>query len=188
MMQELVAEVNKTAQKTIENMHTALPGVITAYDPGTGMASVQPKAKFKKPNGESMDFPVVTGVPVVFPQSANVTIAFPVKTGDGCLIVFSETALDYWMYGQETPTTLKFDLSNAVVIPGLLAKGNPAMQEACSKDAAVVQAGGTTLVVAPDGVTIRGKLTVTGDVVGAGVSLSTHTHTGDSGGLTSPPA
>lgn len=194
MMQEFVDQVNKTAQKTIEGMHTALPGEITAFDPASGMASVQPKAKFKKPNGETMDFPAVTGVPVVFPQSDSATIAWPMKPGDGCLLVFSESALDYWMYGKETDTVLKFDLSSAIAIPNLYAKGSAAMQTACSEDAVVIVAGGTTLKVAPDGVTVIGKLTVEGEIVAAGdvkanksISLATHTHGGDSGGSTTPP-
>lgn len=194
MLQEFVDQVNKTAQKTIEGMHTALPGEITAFDPASGMASVQPKAKFKKPNGETMDFPVVTGVPVVFPQSDSVTIAWPIKPGDGCLLVFSESALDYWMYGKETDTVLKFDLSSAIAIPNLYAKGSTAMQTACSENAAVIVAGGTTLKVASGGVTVIGKLTVEGEIVAAGdvkankgISLATHTHGGDSGGSTTPP-
>lgn len=193
MMQEFVDQVNKTARKATEDMHTALPGVITSFDPGSGMASVQPKAKFKKPDGKTMDFPEVTGVPVVFPQSAGATIAWPIKPGDGCLIVFSESALDYWMYGKETDTALKFDLSSAIAIPGLLAKGNPAMQTACGEDAVVVVAGGTTLKVTPSEVTIignlkvNGKIEATNDVLGKGISLATHTHTGDSGGSTSTP-
>ena len=194
MLQEFVDQVNKTAQKTIEGMHTALPGEITAFDPASGMASVQPKAKFKKPNGETMDFPAVTGVPVVFPQSANVTIAWPIKPGDGCLLVFSELALDYWMYGKETDTVLKFDLSSAIAIPNLYAKGSAVMQTACSENAAVIVAGDTTLKVAPGGVTVVGKLTVEGEIVAAGdvkanksISLATHTHGGDSGGSTTPP-
>ena len=97
------------------------------FDAAKGLASVQPKAKFKKPNGETLDFPVITGVPVVFPQSANVSIAWPIKPGDGCLIVFCESALDFWMYGKETDTALSFDLSNAIAITGLSPKGRDAM-------------------------------------------------------------
>ena len=119
MKQELVDQVAKTARKATENMHTALPGEIVKFDAAKGLASVQPKAKFKKPNGETLDFPVITGVPVVFPQSANVSIAWPIKPGDGCLIVFCESALDFWMYGKETDTALSFDLSNAIAITGL---------------------------------------------------------------------
>lgn len=36
-------------------------------------------------------------------------------------------------------------------------------------------------------VTVGGSVTATGDVIGAGVSLSGHTHPGDSGGTTGPP-
>lgn len=165
MMQELVDQINRTARKATEGMHTALPGRIEKFDPGTGLATVKPVAKFKKPNGETMDFPVVSGVPVVFPQSANVSIAWPIKEGDGCLLVFAESALDYWMYGKETDTALKFDLSNAIAIPGISPKGRDAMQTACAEDAAVVKAGSTVLKVRADGVFITGNLTVSGGIV-----------------------
>lgn len=194
MMQEFVQGVKDTARKATEDMHTAVPATITSYDPASGMAVVQPKAKFKKPNGETMDYPSVSGVPVVFPQSQNVTIAFPVKAGDGCLLVFSETAIDYWLYGKETATDLKFDLSSAIAIPNIAASGNDAMVEACAEDAVVVKASGTKLKVKSDGVYITGNLKVEGgieatqDVVANGsVSLGTHTHRGDSGGTTSAP-
>lgn len=194
MMQEFVQSVKDTARKATEDMHTAVPATITSYDPSSGMAVVQPRAKFKKPNGETMDYPSVSGVPVVFPQSQNVTIAFPVKAGDGCLLVFSETAIDYWLYGKETATDLKFDLSSAIAIPNIAASGNDAMVEACAEDAVVVKASGTKLKVKSDGVYITGNLKVEGsiqatqDVVANGsVSLGTHTHRGDSGGTTSAP-
>ena len=112
-----------------------------------------------------MDFPVVTGVPVVFPQSGSVTVAWPVKAGDGCLLVFAETALDFWQYGKETDTVLKFDLSNAIAIPNISATASSVMAEACSEDAVVVQNGGTKLKVKADGVYIVGNLTVTGGKV-----------------------
>lgn len=93
MIQEFVQSVKDTARKAVDNVHTAVPAVIISYDPASGMAVVQPKAKFKKPDGKTMDYPSVSGVPVVFPQSQNATIAFPVKAGDGCLLVFAETAI-----------------------------------------------------------------------------------------------
>lgn len=193
MMQELVNQVKKTAKKATEEMHTAVPATIKSYDPSTGLASVQPVAKFKKPNGETMDYPSISGVPVVSPQSANVTIAFPIKAGDGCLLVFGEKSLDYWLYGKETDTELSFDLSNAVAIPSLKNTGSPAMQKACSENAVVLQSGGTTLtvksgeVVIDGNLTVNGKIDATGDVTGSGISLATHTHTGDSGGSASTP-
>lgn len=187
MMQEFVQSVKDTARKAVDNVHTAVPAVIISYDPASGMAVVQPKAKFKKPDGKTMDYPSVSGVPVVFPQSQNATIAFPVKAGDGCLLVFAETAIDYWLYGQETSTDLKFDLSSAIAIPNIATAGNDAMIQACAEDAVVVKVGGTVLKVSASGVEITGNLTVSGEVSGNGVALSTHTHGGDSGGTTAPP-
>ena len=74
----------------------------------------------------------------MFPQSKNVTIAWPIKKGDGCLLVFSEQALDYWMYGKETDTKLKFDLTNAIAIPNLTSGGNSTMKLACDEDAVAI--------------------------------------------------
>ena len=76
MMQEFVDQINKSARSATEDMHTALPGEIKSYDPGKGVATVLPKAKFTKPDGSTMDFPEISGVPVMFPQSKNVTIVF----------------------------------------------------------------------------------------------------------------
>jgi phage baseplate assembly protein gpV len=211
MMQEFVDQINKTARSATDDMHTALPGEIKSYDPGKGVATVLPKAKFTKPDGSTMDFPEISGVPVMFPQSKNVTIAWPIKAGDGCLLVFSEQALDYWMYGKETDTKLKFDLTNAIAIPNLTSGGNGTMKLACDEDAVAIAAGdttvkitpstvqaevgGTVLTVSPDGVTIEGKLTVKGGIVArddvkasnGSISLANHTHKGDSGGMTGKP-
>lgn len=211
MMQEFVDQINKTARSATDDMHTALPGEIKSYDPGKGVATVLPKAKFTKPDGSTMDFPEISGVPVMFPQSKNVTIAWPIKAGDGCLLVFSEQALDYWMYGKETDTKLKFDLTNAIAIPNLTSGGNGTMKLACDEDAVAIAAGdttvkitpstvqaevgGTVLTVSPDGVTIEGKLTVKGGIVArddvkasnGSISLANHTHKGGSGGMTGKP-
>lgn len=211
MMQEFVDQINKSARSATEDMHTALPGEIKSYDPDKGVATVLPKAKFTKPDGSTMDFPEISGVPVMFPQSKNVTIAWPIKKGDGCLLVFSEQALDYWMYGKETDTKLKFDLTNAIAIPNLTSGGNNTMKLACDEDAVAIAAGdttvkitpstvqaevgGTVLTVSPDGVTIEGKLTVKGGIVArddvkasnGSISLANHTHKGDSGGMTGKP-
>lgn len=69
MMQEFVDQINKSARSATEDMHTALPGEIKSYDPDKGVATVLPKAKFTKPDGSTMDFPEISGVPVMFPQS-----------------------------------------------------------------------------------------------------------------------
>lgn len=202
MLQEFVQEINNSIKKEIQGIHTAMPGTIVSFDPGKMIATVLPGMKFKKPNGTTIDYPQITGVPVVFPQGASqqCTVAFPVKAGDGCLIIVAEQSLDYWMYGQETATDLAFDMTNAICIPGLFSNTNAAVEAACSANAVVIDAKGTRITVKSGSVEIEaaevkinGNLTVSGsvqsvgDVSGSGISLASHTHTGDSGGTTSPP-
>lgn len=189
MMQEFTDSVQKAARNALNGVHTAFPGKIVSYDTGTGLATVAPQMKYRAPDGRVLDYPNIYGVPVVFPQAAGQksTIAIPVKSGDGCLVVIAEQALDYWMYGQETDTNLAFDLTNAICIPGLFAKANSAMKRACASGSVIVEVGGVSLTVGNDGVSIIGKLTVTDDVVAGGVSLRGHKHTDSEGGSTSTP-
>lgn len=145
--------IKETAQKAAESIHTAVPATIVSYDPAKGQATVKPTMKFTTKGGNIIDYPQISGVPVLFQQhmGQNATVAFPVKPGDGCYLVVSEQSLDYWMYGQDTGTNLKFDLTNAIAIPGLFAKANTVVAEACSQDAIIVDVSGTRLTVKSDG-------------------------------------
>lgn len=193
MEQELVQRIKEMAQSEVNGIHTAMPGKITAFDPGTGMASVQPSVKYKKPDGTKIDYPVITGVPVIFPQAALLSsvIAFPVKAGDTCLLIVSEESLDSWLYGQDPDTEMKFDLSNAIAIPGLFSKASKAVQEACSSNAIILSCG-SKISVSSSGIAVTGSLTVSGsitssgDVTAGGISLKQHTHTGVNGETSTP--
>lgn len=195
MNQEYVQAMKDLFKSMSNEMHTALPGKIVSFDAASCTATVQPVMKYTKPDKSTIDFPELPSVPVVFPQGAGlgVSIAFPVVAGDTCLLVFSEQSIDYWRYGQETGTDLRFDVSNAMCIPGLFTSGSEAVQKACAENAAVMVAGGTSLTVSSSGVSIKGNLSVdggitsTGDTVAQGKSVASHTHTGDSGGMTSSP-
>ena len=153
MNSELVHRITETAQKAAERIHTAIPATIVSYDPAKGQATVKPTMKFTTQGGNIIDYPQVSGVPVVYQQhmGQKATIGFPVKPGDGCLLVVSEQSLDYWMYGQDTGTNLKFDLTNAIAIPGLFSKANAVVKEACEQDAIIVDVSGTRLTVKSDG-------------------------------------
>ena len=71
MMQEFVQQISDTVKRGIRGIHTAMPGKVLAFDPGKCVATVQPAMKYKKPDGKTIDFPQITGVPVVFPQGAG---------------------------------------------------------------------------------------------------------------------
>ena len=121
MMQEFVQQVKSTIQEFIDGVHTAIPGVITAFDPAKCEASVNLTGQYNKPDGTKLPYPAAAHVPVVFPQVSNqeITIAFPIKPGDGCLVIIAEQALEAWRAGGESNLDLKHDLTNAIVIPGL---------------------------------------------------------------------
>lgn len=177
MLQELIYQLEKNTNDSIRRIHTAMPGKVISFDPVKGLATVQPVMKFKKPDGETIDYPQLTGVPVVFPQALaqKATVAYPVKAGDGCLIIIAEQSIDYWMFEQETNTDLAFDLTNAICIPGLFQKPSEAVQEACKKNAIIVDVKNTKLEVgngyieltAPE-VRMNGNLVVAGNINSGG--------------------
>ena len=156
MMQEFVQTIKDTVNEMLGDIHTAIPGRIESVDLETGLASVMPVMKKKLRNGQTMDYPLITGVPIVFPQGAgqSVSIVFPVNQGDTCLLVISEQALDYWLFGRETGTDLPFDITNAICIPGLFQRAPEALASANSQNSVVVTGN----------VIINGSLNVSGAI------------------------
>lgn len=149
MMQEVVQQVKATIQEFIDGVHTAIPGVIAAFDPAKCEASVNLTGQYNKPDGTKLPYPAAAHVPVVFPQVSNqeITIAFPIKPGDGCLVIIAEQALEAWRAGGESNLDLKHDLTNAIVIPGLFRTPNAVMQEAVSEDAIMLVNQGTKVKI-----------------------------------------
>ncbi len=148
MLQEFVESISKIVDSKINEIHTTMPGKIVSFDAKTGLATVLPAMKFKLQNGTTVDYPKITGVPVVFPQGngQKATIAYPVKAGDGCLIFIAEHSIEYWLYGQETNTDLSFDLTDAFCIPGLFKTANPLVDRACKENAVITYVDGTEVV------------------------------------------
>lgn len=177
MNSELVQGIKDMAMSQVDRVHTAFPGIIEVYNPDTGLATVKPIMRYKTKGGNYEDYPRITGVPVVFQQYSDqtATIGFPVKPQDGCLIVVSEESLDHWMYGQETGTHLKFDLTNAICIPGLFVPANKVVKEAIEQDAIIADIEGTRvtikrkseIILQAKHVHITGDLTVDGVAVAA---------------------
>lgn len=173
-MQELFDALGQYIEKKTEAMHTALPGTIVSFNPQTGLAVVRPQMKYKTKDGQKLDYPDISSVPVVIPQAnaQGVTIAYPIKAGDGCLLIMSEQSNDYFLYGQETDTDLKFDLSNAIAIVGLFRTVNQQLARACSMNEIVLANGNNVFSIGSSGVKIEGNLTVTGSVTSASVTTT----------------
>ena len=155
MRHEFVQMIKDTARSLQNGIHTAVPGTIVGFNPNSCKATVRPAMQFKKPDGTYISYPDISGVPVVMPRSKLATIAWPVRAGDGCLIVFAEQNMQYW----ETGTSggdMRFDLTNAICIPGLFVSSNEAVAKAYTENAIVIK---SEKIILDGDVEVTGRLT-----------------------------
>ena len=124
----LADAIVNTFWSLISSIHTCLPGRIEKYTRTEQKANVKPLIKKKYLDGTAVEFPVIPNVPIVFPRTKRGGITFPLEQGDGVLLVFSERALDRWLSSGEDVEPgdyRKFDLSDAIAIPGLFSFKQP---------------------------------------------------------------
>lgn len=122
MKNTLAQAMRTTFESLISNYHTHQPGRVESYEYEVQRATVKPliKKKYKNDTVESM--PVLVNVPVMFPRTSLGGITFPISKGDGVLLLFAERSLERWYSSGdevEPGDPRKFDLSDAVCIPGL---------------------------------------------------------------------
>lgn len=106
----------------LKDLHTCLPGIIASFDPGTQTASVQPAIKRIFTERGAVNLPLCVDVPVQFPGGGDFFLTFPVKTGDECMLHFSERCIDFWHAngGVQLPGEYRLhDLSDAMATVGI---------------------------------------------------------------------
>lgn len=156
MRSEFVEELKITIEEMINNIHTILPGKILSYDSKRGFAKVQPQGKFKTPDDQYLDYPIISEVPIVLIEDpdTDISVSRPIVPGQGCILFFAEKALDDWYYGRLTAGEIKFDLTNAIVIPGLFNRPSKNTAEAISKDAVIVRNKNSSVTVQSTTITV----------------------------------
>ena len=165
MLQDFVEAVEKLIDTRINELHTAVPAEIISFDAQNSTAAVKPWGKIVLSDGREIPYPQINDVPVMFPRSGqDVAIAFPVKKGDGCLLIISEQALDYWKSNGIQNSEIKYSLTNAVALPGLFAKPTGDMTEAMSSGDVIVKNGNTSIRLSRSQIAIKGDLTVEGNL------------------------
>ena len=106
----------------MSEINTCLPGRIESYDFKTQKCTVKPLIKKKFFNGDVLELPIITEVPVQFPRSKNAGMTFPLERGDLCIIIFCQRSMERWLASGEDVEPgdpRKFDLTDAIVIPGI---------------------------------------------------------------------
>ena len=114
-------------QSALGDVRVCLPGRVKSYDAVHQSAHVQPILRQtyvdENDDEQSVAFPVIPNVPVVFPGAGGFRITFPLGAGDDVLLVFSDYGLDKYLSNggaSVDPVALhQHQLSDAIAIPGL---------------------------------------------------------------------
>lgn len=127
-MKELNELFNSVSENLLNEINTSFPAEIVIYDSSNQLATIKPTLKRKLKDGSSFEMPEIYNVPVVFSRSKDFFIHFPLKKGDRVLVVVAQRSLDKWLNdgAKQTPDdNRKFNLSDAIALPGLYPKIEP---------------------------------------------------------------
>lgn len=173
-------------------MWTALPGIVTAFDPAAMTVSVQPavmgSVNDEQGRSSNVPMPLLVDVPVVFPCGGGFTLTYPIKAGDEALVVFSSRCIDgWWQGGQAAPPPDKrmHDLSDGMAIVGPRSQSTKLDPPVNMENVQLRSDDGKNFVeITPDGhltleavmeitikapqITLEGNVTTTGTGGGAG--------------------
>ena len=113
----------------MRNIFTAIPAkVMQVEDAGEQRVAVKPLINNVFPDWEdSIEFPTILSVQLMFPSSSTSAITFPINAGDTVLLVFAQSCMDVFKSGDGTtqpPSDYRrFDKRDAIAIPGLFPFG-----------------------------------------------------------------
>ena len=99
-----------------------MPASVESYDFKTQKADIKIDMQELYHNGTSLDYPVLSGVPVIFPRCGGASITMPISRGDTCLVMFLDRDSTAWLLGGKNlkPKSMRsHHLSDAVAIMGL---------------------------------------------------------------------
>lgn len=128
--------INRLFDSFMQSIHTALPARIEKYNFRECRAEVKPLIKKEYENNIIQELPIITNVPVIWPRTQDGSITFPLNRGDTILIIFSERALENWLSKGDLTVAgnkRKFDLTDAIAIPGLFSFNNSVKTESGDK-------------------------------------------------------
>jgi phage baseplate assembly protein gpV len=178
-------------------MRVSIPGIIQSFDPDAVTCVVQPVVKGYIPTSDGAanpsNLPLLLDVPVIFPRGGGVTLTFPVKAGDECLVVFADRCIDFWHQSggvQEAANGRMHHLADATAQVGLQSQakkisgistgaaqfrsddGSTYLEiDPTTKKMKIVAPGGleviTPLADFSEAVTVKGLLTWMGGMVGS---------------------
>jgi hypothetical protein len=190
-------EMLRNAMEGIQaKIWTALPAKIISVNYAKQTLTAQPTimgtVTDNDGNTSHTKLPVLVDVPFQSFGGAGFAVTMPNLEGSECLIVFASRCIDgWWANGGIQPQAEQrmHDLSDGFAVLGfnsqarLIPNYSTTAVEIRTFDGStkISLEDGKVTITAPHTV-INGDLTVTGDVIGQGTSLHTHTHSGVTAG------
>ncbi len=138
--------------KIANNLHVAMPAIIEEYNFKQQRASVKIVVQQLYESDTYIDYPILSGVPVIFPNSGGASITMPVNRGDSCLVLFLDRDSRAWLLGgvNVKPKSKRVHhLSDAVAIMGLspFSKASPAK----NNTDVLINFSGSSITLKPQG-------------------------------------
>jgi len=143
-MTEQLEEVLSDAFAVLSGkMRVCIPGFILSQQGRT--VTVSSAVPFRKQNSETGLLEAyqpdpISNVPVYWPEGSGGVTTFPLESGQRCLLIMSDRALDSWKGGGTGPPldVRRFDLSDAICFPGGRPPSDPLPDGAFDDDHSVV--------------------------------------------------
>ncbi len=171
---------------TLMDMEKVLPGIVQSYDRTTNRAVVKPAITGVASLGQKISKLPIVNIPVLTLQGGGIFLSFPLKQGDTGWLVACDRDISIFKQKLEesSPNSYrKHCFNDAFFIPDRINSLSVGEED----DGALIistQSGSAKLSLKDSGISIvgdtviSGNLNVSGDVTGAGISLSTHIHSG----------
>lgn len=119
LLTEFVLNEIGTAKKEV---FTGFPATVVEYD--NQYCRVKPALNIRYPDGDVIELPEVSGVPVNFAAGGGGILSFPVRVDDTVWVQCSMVALDEWLQAYQrtlTPSTRRMHALNDAVVTGIIA-------------------------------------------------------------------
>lgn len=170
----------------LARVNTSLPGVVVSYSEANQTATVRPSFRFAYRDAEGVlqryDPPAIHNVPVAFPGGGSFSITWPLAEGDSVLLVFSSRSLDEWRTvagaAHEPKDLRRFDLSDAVAVPGLRSPADPIPAAGRAAGAMVLRAADLRLGSATASDSVALASLVEAEINALWTAIGAHMHAG----------
>lgn len=177
---------------TLMDMEKVLPAVVLSYDRTLNRAVVRPAISGVSTKGQKIPKLPLVDIPVLTLHGGGIFLSFPIKEGDRGWLVACDRDISIFKQNlqESSPNSYrKHCFNDAFFVPDKINKVNISEDDYGAvvistlsgntkfalSDTAIKLTGNTVI---NGNVKISGTLNADGDVIGSGISLASHTHSG----------